>query len=418
MGLKMYWQKDTQPETARILLKEDRTMKKRICSYIWAVLFILSITILTTSITAAAANTESVKTITVQADQKKITKKTYTLEIGKSKRLKVTASPKRAVSSISYKSNKPKIVSVNKKGKITAKKKGTAKIQITVTGKNKTKQSTWVKIKAIHPAIKSISVQIDNKDVTGQTYTLEQGDAKSLKVNAAPAKAVKTIRYTSSNTQAVSVDQKGTVTAKNTGTARIAITATNKNNKEKSVWVNIQVPDPTPEPDSPEPEKNNILVACFSATNTTSRLAGFIADGLSADLYEIEPEIPYTSADLNYGDSSSRTSMEMNDPNARPAISGSVENMEQYDTIFLGYPIWWGEAPRIISTFLESYDFSGKTIIPFCTSGSSGIGSSATHLHSLTDQAKWLSGKRFGSSASRNDMIAWVNSLELGFTAE
>lgn len=141
----------------------------------------------------------------------------------------------------------------------------------------------------------------------------------------------------------MAVSKKGKVTAKKKGTAKIQIIVTGKNNIEKTAWVDIKVteskqdpiPDTTPTPD-PAPKKNRILVAYFSATNTTERLAEFIADGLSADLYEIVPEFPYTSADLNYGDTSSRTSIEMNDANARPAISGSVEDMGQYDTVFLG----------------------------------------------------------------------------------
>ena len=161
-----------------------------------------------------------------------------------------------------------------------------------------------------------------------------------------------------------------------------------------------------------------MLVAYFSATNTTKPLAEYIADGLDADLYEIVPETPYTSADLNYGNSSSRTSVEMNDSNARPAISGNVNNMEQYDIVFIGYPIWWGQAPRIVSTFFESYDFSGKTIVPFCTSGSSGIGSSATNLHNLTNGANWPNGQRFSGGTSRSTMIQWVNGLGLDITAE
>ena len=164
--------------------------------------------------------------------------------------------------------------------------------------------------------------------------------------------------------------------------------------------------------------ETKVLVVYFSATNTTKPLAGYIADGLGADIYEIVPATPYTSADLNYGNSSSRTSIEMNDPNARPDISGSVNNIEQYDVIFLGYPIWWGQAPRIIGTFLESYDFSGKTIVPFCTSGSSDIGSSATNLHNLTSGANWLDGRRFGGGTSRGTIIEWVNSLGLDVTAE
>ena len=172
------------------------------------------------------------------------------------------------------------------------------------------------------------------------------------------------------------------------------------------------------ESEIPDEQGSRILVAYFSATNTTKGVAEHIANGLGAELYEIVPEEPYTDADLDYNDDSSRSTIEMNDPDARPVISGSVENMDQYDIVFLGYPIWWGEAPRIISTFLESYDFSGKKVIPFCTSGSSGIGSSASNLHRLADRAEWLSGRRFGSSVSRNDMIEWVNSLGLGIQAQ
>ena len=168
-------------------------------------------------------------------------------------------------------------------------------------------------------------------------------------------------------------------------------------------------PTPTPAP----ADETKVLVAYFSATNTTKPLAEYIADSLGADIYEIVPQTPYTSADLNYGNSSSRTSIEMNDPNARPAISGSVEDMEQYDVVFIGYPIWWGEAPRIVSTFLESYDFSGKTIVPFCTSNSSGMGSSVRNLHSLTNDADWLDGRRFAGGTSRNTMVEWVNGLGL-----
>ncbi len=107
----------------------------------------------------------------------------------------------------------------------------------------------------------------------------------------------------------------------------------------------------------------------------------------------------------------------MNDPSSRPAISGSVNNMEQYDIVFVGYPIWWGEAPRILSTFVESYSFSGKTIVPFCTSGGSGVGSSASNLERLSDGGTWLSGTRLNSSASENDVVRWINGLDLDIAA-
>ena len=153
------------------------------------------------------------------------------------------------------------------------------------------------------------------------------------------------------------------------------------------------------------------LVVYFSCTGTTEPLAEYAADILDADLYEIMPEEPYTDEDLAYY-TNGRADKEQNDPAARPSISGSVENMDTYDVIILGYPIWHGQAPRIISTFLESYDFSEKTIIPFCTSHSSGMGSSASNLHSLCpDSVKWLEGRRFEAGTSRETMEEWLNDI-------
>lgn len=171
---------------------------------------------------------------------------------------------------------------------------------------------------------------------------------------------------------------------------------------------------PTSAPTSASP---SVLVAYFSCTGGTEAVAQHIAGALDAQLYAIQPEEPYTAEDLDYGNDNSRTSQEHEDASARPKISGAVADMAQYDVIFLGYPIWWGEAPRILSTFLESYDFSGKTIVPFCTSASSGIGSSDTALHSLCDAA-WLPGMRFARGASREDATEWIESLGLGLTAK
>ena len=163
----------------------------------------------------------------------------------------------------------------------------------------------------------------------------------------------------------------------------------------------------------PEKAANKILVAYFSATGTTKGIAARIAEILDADSYEITPAVPYTSADLNYNDRSARATVEQNDASARPAIAGSMANMEQYDVVFLGYPIWWGEAPRIISAFLESYDFAGKTVVPFCTSGSSPIGNSAENLHALVSGADWKDGRRFAAGSSRATVEEWVNGLSL-----
>ena len=165
----------------------------------------------------------------------------------------------------------------------------------------------------------------------------------------------------------------------------------------------------------PATAASDTLIAYFSCTNTTEGVAKHIQAETKGTLYEITPEVPYTSADLNYN-SDCRANREQNDPTARPTISGSVQNMEEYDVVFIGYPIWWGQAPKIIYTFLESYDFSGKTIIPFCTSASSGIGSSDTNLHTLAPSAEWISGKRFPSGTSQNTVAEWIKSLNMKFT--
>ena len=187
-------------------------------------------------------------------------------------------------------------------------------------------------------------------------------------------------------------------------------TVTDPTQTEAAATMPTGTEQPSETPDS-EPEGSNILVAYFSATGNTEGVAQKLADGLGADLYEILPEQPYTDEDLDYGDSNSRSSVEMNDPSSRPTISGSVENMAQYDIVLIGYPIWWGEAPRIMSTFVESYDFSGKTLVAFSTSASSGFGSSDAALQSATGTATWLEGHRFSSGASAEDVLAWANGL-------
>ena len=134
----------------------------------------------------------------------------------------------------------------------------------------------------------------------------------------------------------------------------------------------------------------NVLVAVFSASGVTERVGKEIARIAGADFHEIVPKEKYTAADLDWMNKKSRSSLEMNDPSARPGINGKVANMASYDAVIVGFPIWWGVAPRIIDTFLESYDFSGKKIIPFCTSGGSGVGRSDVALHkNVTGDVKW-----------------------------
>ncbi|MDE6671199.1 MAG: flavodoxin [Ruminococcus sp.] len=156
---------------------------------------------------------------------------------------------------------------------------------------------------------------------------------------------------------------------------------------------------------------DNTLVVYFSATGTTKKVAERIASVTNADLYEIVPVQPYTSGDLDWHDDNSRTSIEMNDVNFRPEIAGEPVSLESYSTIYIGYPIWWGDAPRIMDTFVESYDFSNKNVIPFCTSGSSGIGNSSDNLKNLANSGNWLSGDRLEADISENDIKAWISSL-------
>lgn len=161
----------------------------------------------------------------------------------------------------------------------------------------------------------------------------------------------------------------------------------------------------------------NVLIAYFSCTNTTKGVAEHIQTKTNGTLFEIEAKIPYTADDLKYY-TNGRADQEQNNPNARPEIANEVQNFDMYDIIFLGYPIWHGQAPKIIYTFLESYDFYGKTIVPFCTSHSSGIGSSANNLHSLASSAEWKEGKRFASGTDYKTISDWIDSMNLKFVKD
>ena len=156
-----------------------------------------------------------------------------------------------------------------------------------------------------------------------------------------------------------------------------------------------------------------MLVAYFSASGRTARLAQTIAQAAQADLYEIRPAQPYTSADLNWHDAHSRSSVEMKDPACRPALAPPAVDLAQYDTVLLGFPIWWYEAPRIVQSFLEAYDLSGKTIVPFATSGGSGMGKSASILQKSCPGAHVVEGRRLNGRASQAELSQWVASLQL-----
>lgn len=155
------------------------------------------------------------------------------------------------------------------------------------------------------------------------------------------------------------------------------------------------------------------LVAYFSASGTTAAVAKTLSEATGADLYEIKPQTPYTRADLNWQDKKSRSSVEMNDKSFRPPLADRDAHIEDYDTIFLGFPIWWYTAPTIVNTFLESYDFSGKTIILFATSGGSGFSKTAADLEDSAKGAVIRDGKLLNGRQTRESLAAWVNSLSV-----
>lgn len=187
------------------------------------------------------------------------------------------------------------------------------------------------------------------------------------------------------------------------------VDTTEKVNTETALEEQIKEPESV---EGTEKSETKILVAYFSATGTTKPIAEQIAEVTGADLFEIVPVDAYSSEDLDYGNDDCRANQEQNDSTFRPEISNTIENIESYDTVFIGHPIWWGEEPRIIDTFLESYDFSGKTMVDFCTSGGSGIGTSESNLKELcSSDVNWLTANRFSSNADIETVREWVQSL-------
>lgn len=158
---------------------------------------------------------------------------------------------------------------------------------------------------------------------------------------------------------------------------------------------------------------SKILVAYFSASGVTKNAAEKLAKAANADLFEIEPVRPYTDADLDWTDKKSRSIIEMNDLSSRPEIAKKCENMGSYDVVFVGFPIWWYVEPRIIDTFIDSYDFSGKTVIPFATSGGSGLGKTAENFKKLLGENVIVKDGKMLTRASKNDVSGWVKSLGL-----
>ena len=157
---------------------------------------------------------------------------------------------------------------------------------------------------------------------------------------------------------------------------------------------------------------SNKLVAYFSASGVTGSVAEKLADEIGADLFEIVPEKPYTNADLDWQNSRSRSSVEMKDRNARPAIASKIDDVSRYDVIFVGFPIWWYREPSIVDTFMEAYDFSGKTIVPFATSGGSGLGDAPKNMQALAKGSEVEDGKRFSVVVSGRELRAWAQKYD------
>ena len=192
--------------------------------------------------------------------------------------------------------------------------------------------------------------------------------------------------------------------AETKGTQAVTEAAATSASSEKAAEPESEAPAPAAHPD--------VLVAYFSATGTTKGVAEKIASITDGDLYEILAAEPYTSDDLNYNDRSSRSTKEQNDKNVRPEIGSEELSLEGYKTVYLGFPIWWGEEPRILDTFVEKYSFEGITVVPFCTSGGSGIGRSGSNMEALAGSGTWLEGKRFSGNVPEAELQSWTDSLK------
>lgn len=212
-----------------------------------------------------------------------------------------------------------------------------------------------------------------------------------------------------SNTETAAVANETTVIETKVETTKRTEETTTKTDKTTSEQMTEVQQYSNAANEENEMPTNEILVAYFSATGTTKRVAEKIAELTGADLYEIVPANPYSSADLNWHDNNSRSTKEMDDPNVRPEIGSIDISLDQYKTIYLGYPIWWGDAPRIMATFVEKYNFDGKKVIPFCTSGGSGIGRSGSNLGNLAGSGSFANGERLNSSADTNNIQNFIN---------
>ena len=197
--------------------------------------------------------------------------------------------------------------------------------------------------------------------------------------------------------------------------ASVSTESTSPQNESATFSDTPDTPEQSQEGQSEESteESESILVAYFSATGNTEAVAQTVAGQLQADLFEIVPAQPYTDADLDYSDDACRANQEQNDSAARPEIASTVENIEDYDVVLLGFPIWWGQEPRILDTFVESYDLSNKTVAAFCTSGGSGIEAAESNLQELCGaEVNWVGSQRFSQGAAESAVADWLSQFD------
>lgn len=254
------------------------------------------------------------------------------------------------------------------------------------------------------------SVSTAQQTTTAETQTEEPAEEETAEEEPAAEAETETTG------EEADANSAGEETAAETETAE-AETETTETETEPAAETETTEVEPaadteTAETTEPESEQTGgTLVVYFSATGNTQAVAQTIADTLGAEIYQIVPEQPYTDEDLNWNVADSRVNVEHEDPSFRPAIAGGVPDLSGYDTIFIGYPLWWREAPNIVWNFVESADLSGKTVIPFCTSMSDDIGSSGDTLAAMAPEATWLAGARFGESLDEASVVAWVEGL-------
>ena len=329
--------------------------KNKIHKYLaWLLIFaFICSSVFVTTGNAEAAGKKNIKSVIVRVNGKKVTKKTVTLRKGKKTTLKVSVSPRKGKKHVTYTSSKKSVATVSKKGKVAAKKAGTAKIKITVSGKGYKKKTTWVKIRVVNSK--------NTSSDTGDTNT--------------------------------PVPNSPTPDTPTSDTPEPSTSAQVQNTPEPN--------GPTPDVQPPVTGNEKSLVVYFSRTGTTKAVAEEIQSLTGSDLVELKTVVPYPSS----YDECLAQAQEERANNARPALSTTISNMSEYDTVYVGYPIWCYTAPMAIFTFLESYDFTGKTVIPFCTSGSSSITQSVTEIRSVCSGVTVLDGFRAGGSEMVEDWL-------------